>query len=386
MSYFFAHQLSAAKGFALATFACLWLLALNGGSALACTVCLTLPEDTIADVVLSSETVILARENPAQLFSFAPVATLKGSPSSLPIPHLVDSTSRRKLNNSSEDAVLFALVSDEIGESGPFTAPGEARRTDVIWKRLAYVDEAYRAIVEHILASGDDWDRDSSGAARFAFFERLHDHEDQSIRDLALREIMRAPYSQIRSMATRLSHDEITQVINDPYRLPWRPIHILLLGRSDDLRSHALIRRAVASAIRYEYTPNLDAWATAFIEIDGASAIDSLAAAFLNTSRADAEATKAVVSALAVHGTGGDPALRSVITSRFYDLADLRPAFAPTVAKHLAAWKDWSKADEFEQLLGAEKVKSPSGLYMLSVYVAMARGKLERYAQPQGNP
>ena len=73
---------------------------------LACLVCITLPERTIADRVIEAETVVLAREDPARPFSYAPVEPLKGDVSADPIPFLVDSTMRRRLA-ADRDAITW---------------------------------------------------------------------------------------------------------------------------------------------------------------------------------------------------------------------------------------------------------------------------------------
>ena len=348
------------------------MLGFSGVPAAACGICIVdMPDKTMADRVLESDAVVLAREVSGKPFAFTPVSVLKGSLPPDPIPYLVDSATRRKLGMSPEDAVLLVWTRLDTKRFGPFAGgPSKAE-----WMLLGYAGPEYQRLVARILAHGDDWQRDRSSEDRLRFFEALHDHPDQTIRLVALSELARAPYGFIRRVSTRLTLTEITRTLRNQTMMRWAPIHILLLGRSDDPGSRELVRGAVEAAASLSSQANLAAWATALVEIDGRRGVDALARAYFGVpTRSDAE-LKEVVTALGVQGSEGEPSLRPAIMLAFHELANDRPQMAPYVAVHLADWNDWSQADAFLHLLQTQAIKAPEEVFMLSVYVNAARDR-----------
>jgi hypothetical protein len=346
------------------------VLGLSCSPAMACAICITLPEKTVADRILESETLVLAREDPLRPFTFAPIAVLKGSADGAPIPFLVDSATRRRLSDVFEDAVIF--VRSRRSPVRPF-ARAEAEPE---WLQLGYAGAEYRALVDQILASEVAWRADKTGRARFVFFEGLHDHPDPAIRELGLGELAKAPYGLVREMISRLTLGEIVRVLRDPKMIPWAPIHILLLGRNADPASHELVRNTVHEAATARGTQrNLAAWATALIEIDGVRAVDALARSYFQLPERSTEELLDIATAFSVHAKEGDPALRPIIIAAFHDLALARPETAPTLSVHLASLKDWSHADYFEKLLNSGRSWSPAEDLMLKVYLGSAPKK-----------
>ncbi|MGF1611091.1 MAG: hypothetical protein ACFCUQ_16925 [Kiloniellales bacterium] len=323
----------------------------------------------MADRILESETVVLAREDPSRPFTFAPVAVLRGSVDGKPIPFLVDSTTKRRLGANSEDAVLF--VRPQRSPLRPL-APTEPE-----WLRLAYADAEYRTLIDRILALGDFWRADETGQARFSFFEALYDHKVRAIRELALSELARAPYRLVRGMTPRLAVAEIVRMLRDPAMIPWAPAYVLLLGRSADPAAHVLVRETIAAFAMYGAQSNLAAWATALIEIDGVRGIDILVRHYGGVPERSAEELQEILTAFGVHAKDGDPTLRSMIVARLHDLARARVEVAPAAANHLASLNDWSQADFFQTLLESEKRWSPAESFMLTVYVRAARKGIE---------
>ena len=345
------------------------VLGLSALPAFACAVCITAPDRTMADQILDSDTVVLAREDPSKPFAFVPVQVLKGSAGAAPIPFLVDSTTRQRLRAVPEDAVLFVRAS--VGATRPF-APAKPPPE---WLHLAYVEAPYRTLIGQILSLENDWRADQTGRARFAFFEAVLDHRDPAIRDLALSEIARAPYRLVRTMTLRLTPAEIMRSLRDPTMIQWAPTYILLLGHSNDPAGRELIRSAVRAGAIYGAQSNLAAWATALIEIDGPAGISTLARDYLRASgRSPAELT-AIVTAFGVHGTDGDPALRPMIVAEYHRLAHTNPEVAPIIAHHLASLNDCSQATYLEGLLDKAELWLPPERFMVSVYVAMSREK-----------
>jgi len=134
------------------------------------------PQETAVERMLASDHIVLARLSEDDRFRFKAVEALEGGLENVDIPYLVDSASRRRLAANSDDAVLFARDGSD----------GE-------WRRLAYVDAEYRALIDKVVARLPDWEL-SDDADRYQMFADLHDHPDRDIRTLALLELDRADY------------------------------------------------------------------------------------------------------------------------------------------------------------------------------------------------
>jgi hypothetical protein len=329
-------------------------LAFCAGQAVACLVCIELPERTITDRVLAAETVVLARNNPDRPFAFAPVETLNGDAAGEVIPGLVDSQTRRRLAADPDVAVLFARDADG-------------------WARLSDVTPQFRMVLSDILAAADAWDAGASHTARFAFFAALHDHADPAVRALALAELSRAPYAQIRGIHPRLGRAEVTRLLLDPKMTEWVPIHILFLGLSDDPQDHAFVRRAFDAASRSSASPHLAAWATALVEIDGPPAIERIRAMFFQSPGRTPEEMRAIATALATLAEGGETALRPGIDAAFRDLAAEHTALAGEAARYLTWAGDWSQADSLGALLLTGAITDPAAEFLVTNYIAAAR-------------
>jgi hypothetical protein len=319
--------------------------------AVACLVCITVPQRTLADAVIEADAVVLAREDATRPFAYAPVAILKGNEPITAIPSLVDSTTRRRLAADPDAAVLFAH--DGAG-----------------WTRLGHAGPDARRMIEAILAAAPAWDRDPDHAGRFAFFAARHDHADPLVRELALAEISRAPYAQIRTMTPRLTRAQIVSVLRDPKWVDWAPIHILFLGLSDDPADHAFVRRAFDAAARGDR--QLAAWATALAEIDGPPAIERLRRRYFEDASRTPEEVRAIVTAFATLARGGDPALRPGIDAAFRALASGPPALAAEAARQLAWAQDWSQAATFADLIASGALDDPAAEFVISIYLEAA--------------
>lgn len=302
----------------------------GAGPAAACPVCIDKPEATLTDRLLEADTVVIAREDPSHPFRFAAAVLLKGGAVDEPIPLLLDSATRRLIALRPEDGVLLAY-----GRDG--------------WSHAGYADAVWRATAAAILKEGPGW-REAPDS-RFAFFAaRLHD-DDADLRRLAVDELSRARYGLIRAMDRPLGGAAARAALIDPARIPWAGFYILMLGLSERAEDHALVRDRVASAARLGGGRELDAWATAWIEIDGATAVAALAADWFETPDRPAADLRAVIDALSVHAREGEPALRPAILSALYALPARRPDVGGSVAAVLGAIGDFSQAEAIERAM-----------------------------------
>ncbi len=292
--------------------------------AAACPVCIDKPEVTLADRLLRADAVVIAREDPARPFHYAPVAALRGEAGAVPIPLLLDSATRRRLEARPDDGVLFVRNGDD-------------------WSGAGYADAARRDTAAAILAEGPGWDEDP--VARFAFFEALLHHQEGELRRLAIDELSRAPYGQIRSMAKPLDGGTASRALTDRTEIPWRAFHILMLGLSERPEHRALVRERNATAAHLGWSPELDAWATALVEIDGPGGVARLAEDWFETPGREVEALRAVITAFTVQARAGDPAVRPPILAALHELPSRRPDVAGSVAAALGEIGDFSQAD-----------------------------------------
>ena len=299
-------------------------LALWAMPAAACPVCIDKPEATVADRLLSADAVVMAREDPDQPFTFAPVAALKGEPGDGPIPLLLDSTTRRLLDGRPADGVV--LIRDGNG-----------------WSRVAYADTHMLATVEAILSEGPEWR--NAPELRFAFFEALLERDDDVFRHIAIDELSRARYGLIRTMARPLDGAAARGALIDRNRIPWAGFYVLMLGLSDRAEDHALIRDRIVTAARFGADRAFDAWATALIEIDGEAGVGRLVEGWFEAPGSKADEVRAVIAAFEVHAREGDPATRAAILSALRALPARRPEVGGSVAAALGAIGDFSQAD-----------------------------------------
>jgi hypothetical protein len=313
-------------------------LAAVGGAAAACPVCFDKPDATLADRLLQAEAVAIAREDPTQTFRFAPVAFLKGETTGEPIALMLDSATRRRLASRPRDGVLL-------------TFDGEG------WRRAGYADAAWRATAAAILSTGPAW-RDAP-EARFTVFEALLHDDDPDPRRLAIDELSRARYGLIRGMERPIDGASARAALTDRSEFPWAGFHILMLGLSDRPEDRALVRERVAAAASFGAGRDLDAWATAWIEIDGAAAVAGLADDWVETPGRAADDVRAVVAALSVHAREGDATLRPSILSALHALRARRPDVGGSVAAALGAIGDFSQAAAIESaMLDAARQKT----------------------------
>jgi hypothetical protein len=286
-----------------------------------------------------------------------PVEVLEGAAPKEPIPILVDSTMRRRLAADGDAAVLF------IREAGR-------------WKKLVYVDAPVRAMVDDILAAAPVWNAEPDGGDRFAYLAHRHDHPSDTIRLLALAEISRALYAQIRSVSPRLSRAAIARVLRDPKWGDWAPIHIPFLGLRDDPGDHDFVRRMTKLAASKGIRNNTAAWATALVEIDGMAGVDWLRETYFEDPDRMVEELREVAMAFDVLGRGGNPDLRPALAAALRGLAQDRSELAADAAKQLATLGDWSQVETFEELLASGQVTSPAAEFVIAYYLRSAHAAL----------
>ena len=305
----------------------------------ACPICVAMPTKTVADHLIESETVVLARENVEKPFTYSVVKVLKGEPPAEPFGLFVDSATRRRLRFHPGEAVV--LVRGDKGQD---------------WQRLGIADETYQNVVERILLFADRWTREGDVQHRLEFFLSLFGHKDRSIFELAYLELGRAPYEKIKQVAEFVSRDQLRPLLQRREYIEWRPLAILLLAQKPDPRDRKLIEETFQGCQEFGATTNLAALATAYVEIHGERAIEEIEALYLRDSERSAAEIRAVLMALSVHGQSARSQFRDRIVKSYGVALRFHPLRAGTIAADLTQWGQREYTEVVAELLKNENL------------------------------
>ena len=302
----------------------------------ACQICVPFPQKSTADLLIDSEAVVLAREDPDRPFHLKAVELIKGDPGMEKIDLFLDSSSRRLLRLHPESSIVVVrLVEDGKSE----------------WRRIGMADGEFDPLAKEILQLAPTWKRDPRLRPRF--FSKLLGHENAQLSSLAHLEVGRAPYDEIKKLGGALSREQLRSFIGNFRYIEWHSLYILLLAQSEDERDREFIAESLRSAERYSLTTNLAAWATAAIELDGEMAIDSIEASYFRDPERSEKELEQIALALSVQGGSGPGALRDRIVASYGTLIATHPSMVGKVALDLIAWKRDELAAEIASYVAA---------------------------------
>lgn len=321
----------------------------------ACAFDFTKPERTAVDWMLQAETLVLARPDPQNKFSYRVVEVLRGDSDDYEIPLLVDTRNRRALEANSAHTVMLRV--DETGR----------------WRYVAYVDEEFSALLAEVFAHADDW-REAYPSSRFAVFEALQSSANATLRELSIRELDKAPYGMLRSLELQIPVENLLADLWTPRGYSFQPIRVLLLGLSDDDRARAEVYRYFSRVKDRDWADNIGAFAAALVELDGAAGVRYLDETLLSDLGQPVDKLQGLIGALAVHRGVASPEVALEIDDSLARLMAMRSETAPLVARHFAVLSDWSQAAPLAKLVDEQRLKTTSDLLTVSVYVAQARG------------
>ena len=316
------------KKWAFAASVCGTFIFLAGPIA-ACQICFPYPKKSAADYLIEGKAVVLAREDPQRPFHYRPVRVLKGDPGTEEIDLFINSVTRRTLAAFPRHSMVL-VSTDEDGQSA--------------WMSAGMANSDFGPLVHKILASAPAWEKEPN--ERAAFFSKHLGHPDPQISHLAHLEVARAPYSMIRTLGGVLSRDQIHAYLKNIRYMDWHALYILLLAQSEDARDREFISEAFRSAARFGSTGQLAAWATAFIELEGAAAIEAIETEYFRNTRHSAKELQEIIKALSVHGTNGSPALRDRIVASYETVVTLSPTLTSQITDDLIKWKRTEYAEE----------------------------------------
>ena len=308
-------------------------LSILGLSVEACQICLPLPTESLADRILASEHVVLARENPDRPYTLRAIRSLKESASPPPqVDLFLDSATRRRL---SLDANLSVLC-------GWFPEQGE-------WRRLLLYEKSVAPVVDEIISQSSAWREHPE--RRVQYFADFLTHEHTALSDLAHIEVARAPYAQLKQYADRIPGELLHEKLGNPRRVEWHSLYILFLAQSEDPRDQEFIRQEMADTARFGLSIQTAAWATALIEIDGRDGIQKLSELYLGDADRRPEEITAIHAAFRVHGNNGSVKLRDRVVAAYGKLLKKQPGLAPVLADDLTRWERFDHAAAFATLL-----------------------------------
>ena len=329
-----------------------WLLA---GAVEACTICVPYPTRTVADFLIESPVVVLARENPDKPFSYRIIEPLKGEPSGFDVDLFIDSGTRRMLTAHPEHGVVLVRASG-----------GE-------WRSLGFADAEVEAVMRRILHRAPAWASNATASSgRLAFFARLLGHDNRRLHELAYLGVGRAPYSEIGRISGMWPAVQIRVLLANPRYLEWRPLAIMMLAHNGNEQDHRFLVRAYSTSESLGISNNLAAYATALIEIERADGVAMIEDHYFRRPGREQGELEAVIEALSVHGSGGHTFLRPRIVEAYGVLLDNYGSVgAGAVAAAMTRWRRWDLADALAVIL-AEEAVDPKTAYAVELHLSRA--------------
>lgn len=320
----------------------------------ACAFDLAKPERTSIDRILESETLVLARPDPENVFSYKVSEVLRGDGVVQEIPFLVHSLNRRLLNLNPDDAVLFGRLDGEN------------------WVQIGYVDSDFRVVLQTALQHGAVWG-EGYPRSRFEVFEKLQSSENPKLRSLAIQELDKAPYDMLRGLDLQLETKDLLSELWTPAGYPYQPIRVLLLGLSDDDLARKEIYDYFARTQKWDWANNIGAFSAALVQLEGVRGVTYLSQTLTSDPRQPLDKLQGVVSAMAVQREGATPEVKQAIDRLLLEMVEARPQSAPLVAQQFSLHSDWSQQEMLASLLREKKLANTADLIVVSVYVAQAK-------------
>jgi hypothetical protein len=109
-----------------------------------------------------------------------------------------------------------------------------------------------------------------------------------------------------------------------------------MLSQSANAQDRASIDEHFADCCKFSLTSDLAAWATAYIELNGATAIERIEREYLGNPDRSEQEVRAIVAALSLHSQDGHTHLRDQILRSYNTAIRIHPEVAKLIAKDLA--------------------------------------------------
>ncbi|MDF2235112.1 hypothetical protein P2H44_21350 [Albimonas sp. CAU 1670] len=325
-----------------------------------------LPPLTLVDRLFDADALVVAAPDPDDptrwrlLDAPAPVSASMDAPD--PAAFLAAGADARPRALRPDEAVVFAHdpVDDE-------------------WRRLGTFGRVTLPVVRRIIDAAQGWDGPED-PARFHLAATLSGDRDLRVRRLALSELDRASYRDLRALDLPLDAAALIEMLSAADSAPVEPILALLLGLTGEPRARALIEGRIRAAAPGEAAaPVLGAWAAALIEIDGPEGVDAVAAHFFSPDPAEASPAWSVarlapvMEALAIQADAGPPDTRDRVHAAVAAALETRPDLAGAVARSFSAREDWSLAAPMQTALSRRAGLPAADAIAAAAYLFAAR-------------
>lgn len=380
-------------------------------AAVACSFHGFFPEPTLVDRLLMSEDILLASTGP----DGAPaLRRLRGQGAVEDLP-LRDSPALIAALAEDHDATLVVVRDDSYGP----------------WISAGQIGDGFGPVLDTIIARLPAWEYDD-GTERARYFAGLLDHPAPQVSELALDELDIVTYDRLQQAVAQtppallakaaeggahpvsrpvmqaaardlLPSDDLTSddddgplVLSSSYGgmteqslsdMDWtdfaqdtptalvtgpEPIRILLAGLSGDGVFSAALRNGVAATVGQQ-TPLLGAYATAWMELDGAAAATALADTYLSDPALDLYSLDMLVQAMSLHSTSGREATQTALRDGLGRAMLVNPAVAESAARQFGLRWDWSLQEQLGAAMRGGGLSNISDLLMVAQYINLAR-------------
>lgn len=310
------------------------------------------PGPTMVELMLGSSAIVLARQSDVTPFRYAIYEVLAGHDPGVTIPYLVDTATRRTLKTA-DAAVLFA-----------YDAHNQT------WQNLGLVDGETLPVIERILLNLPDW-RMGGDLERAEMFALLLDHPNATIRRLALRELDRVDYSVLRELVLLADTRPLLLGLNDLTERNLEPIRALLLGLSRDMSVSGHLYRGLAENLLFG-GPEVGAYATALIELQGVGAVEYLIRDHLSDQSLPDISKELIIEAMALHSSYGRVEVAKAVADRLDQSIRQNPALAVPAARQFLSRYDWSLHDTIADVQDQLPRLSEDDLALVTHYVLMS--------------
>ncbi len=195
------------------------------------------------------------------------------------------------------------------------------------------------------------------GVDRLTFFQNyLEDKDDLLARD-AYDEFAAAPYSEIKSLKSRMNHKQLVAWIKDPdLASSRRRLYLTMLGACGGREDAAMLEKMLVAKNDQPRT-GLDAMIACYLTLKGPKGMPLIEDLFLRNDKAEYTDTYAAIMALRFHGQEETIIPRKRLLEGLRLMLD-RPELADLVIPDLARWEDWAVMDRLAKLFKEADEKS----------------------------
>lgn len=266
---------------------------------------------SIVDRLIGSKQIVLTRPDPDELLRFTIAEVVEGDPGTAQVPLTLSAMERDRLDAHPDDMVMFA-------RAGAFSN----------WQRIGYVPARHHDLLGRIADRLPDW-RQDAGPDRAATFAPYAADDDPMIRTAALVELGRQQYADLRMLDHARDASALLErldVLSEQYLVP---IRLQLIGLSKDRAALDALENRLAAAVRAN-DPNLRHYATAYIQLGGAGAVQAISREYLTDTRLPLDAKRKIIEAIGLHQREGDPRLRVMLQWAVQQAQMTSPGLRPT--------------------------------------------------------